>query len=150
MFNGCGELTCLKPGPGVTPRPPRVRQTDGGQEVVAGFTPGGRGDCQIYGELMSGWLLGYPGNQQGARPHRPSNQLSWWRCSDLSQNLTGWARARLWAGQQVQVQRAWVQQALVEQGMCRGQSTGVWRDLTAQKVGGAVVPVWPAVARTDR
>ena len=41
--------------------PPCV--ADGGQDMVAVFTRGGAGgDCQLQGELMSGWLIIYQGN----------------------------------------------------------------------------------------
>ena len=51
MANGEGELTRLKQGPRAIPH--HVWRAVG-QDMVAVFAPGERGDCQLQGELMSG------------------------------------------------------------------------------------------------
>lgn len=54
-----------------------VWQTDGGQDLAAGsLLLGVEGNCQLLGELMSGWLIGSQGNQQRGLPHSPFDKNS--------------------------------------------------------------------------
>ena len=39
-----------------------------GQDMVAVFAPKGKGRFPVIGEMMSGWLISYQGNQQRGTP----------------------------------------------------------------------------------
>ena len=59
-----GELTCLKKCPEATPHLCGRQQAGHGGSLVLG---GGR-VYQVYGEMASGWLIGYQGYQQRGLP----------------------------------------------------------------------------------
>lgn len=67
MAEWMGELTLLKQGPGVTSLCAAV----GGQDDAAVFAPGEKGRLPVIRGILSGWLISYHGNQQGASPSLP-------------------------------------------------------------------------------
>ena len=89
-----GELTHLKPAPGVTDIPPRA--AGGGQNKVAGFTEAGRGRLRlaVLGGIEMRWAHQLPGKPaEEHAPHGPFDQLSQWRHSDTKIRATSsWAR----------------------------------------------------------
>ena len=78
------ELTHLKQGPGAT-----LHWCTRGRQQSLIWREGG---YQSSGEVMSGWLIGYQGNQQRGTPsHHPFDKLSRWNCSDLKVvTITSW------------------------------------------------------------
>ena len=73
-----GRLTCLKQGPGATPH--RVGRTAGGHHVGSPHSRERKPDCPSQGELTSGGLLSYQGNQQKGRALTapvPRTSTSW-------------------------------------------------------------------------
>ena len=81
-FNGWGDLTCLKQGPGATPH--QVQQTVGKTWWQSSLL-GGKGRLPVIGELRSAGLTSYQRNQQRGMP----------LTAPLMRTITSWGLGRV-------------------------------------------------------
>ena len=81
--------------------------------------PEEKGRWPVLGELKSGWLIGYQGNQRGARPSQPL----------LIRTITGWGLGQVLRKVRY-VHRVEVKQARIRQGMYREQENTILCGLT--------------------
>ena len=106
-FNGWGDLTRLKQGPGATPHCVWLRAD---RTWWQSSPPKERGELPFIGELTAGGLISYQGNQQRGTPlTTPSIRI-----------ITSWGLGQV-RRKVSQVCKIQVNQALVGQGMNRGQ-----------------------------
>ena len=83
----------------------------------------GRRDGQLSGELRSGWLISYQGNQQRGRP----------LMAPLIRTITSWGPGQVYR-EAKHVSRVQVKQALVEQGITESKRTTILSGLTIHYV----------------